>query len=67
VSAVLVSASCASDDSQDAGGTDASSSPTPTTIATAFLDLHVAGTASPDEFDDLTASLEPGMWTDAGS
>lgn len=30
-----------------------------------FLDLHVAGTASRESFDDLIASLEPGMWQDS--
>lgn len=31
-------------------------------IGVAFLDVHVAGTISEQEFDDLTSSLEPGMW-----
>jgi pimeloyl-ACP methyl ester carboxylesterase len=49
------------------GGDGDRAAATAASVVAGFLDLHVASTTSPDEFDALTSSLEPGMWTDAGS
>ncbi len=47
------------------GGDGDRAAMTAATVGIAFLDLHVAGTTSQEEFADLTASLEPDMWNDA--
>lgn len=48
------------------GGDGDRAATTAATIGIGFLDLHVAGTTSQEDFDDLTASLEPGTWRNAG-
>ena len=49
------------------GGDGERAAATAAAVGTAFLDLHVAGTTSLEEFDDITASLEPGTWQNAGA
>lgn len=47
------------------GGDGDRAAETAATVGIGFLDLHVAGTTAQVEFDELTGSLEPGMWVDA--
>jgi hypothetical protein len=49
------------------GGDGNRAATTAATIGIGFLDLHAAGTTPQEDFDDLTASLEPGTWRNAGA